>query len=110
MLGKRFMARTAKDFVTQQGLRGLSRAARKRLGRVDWDRALFNRAGLQRMSTARSAASGVTLFCLGALSGAMLALMLAPKPGSELRSQVRSRAQGMMGGGRPRFQQAPAEA
>jgi hypothetical protein len=110
MLGKLFLAKAAKDYVSHQVLEDLPRAARKALANVDWDRQVLNRAGLQRLSTQRRVFSGATLFVLGALTGAAAALMLAPRPGAELRSSVRSRAQTLMGGKPTPFAQAPAEA
>lgn len=46
--------------------------------------------GLQKRTTATAGGAGA--FFLGALVGGVVALMLAPKPGSELRTTVRDRA------------------
>jgi hypothetical protein len=108
---KAALAIGAKEFLAHQLMNDLPRAARKRLAELDWDRDVLNRAGLQRTSTLQKGLGGLTLFCLGMVAGGVAALMLAPKPGAELRTDVKSRAQSLMQGSRQGLhEQAPAEA
>ena len=54
--------------------------------------ALLRKVGVVPYSPGSRTASDVTLFLLGGLVGAVVGLALAPKPGAELRSDVRQRA------------------
>jgi hypothetical protein len=65
----------------------------KRLGPdldVDTD-ALLRRVGMSRYAPGKRALGGVGFLLLGAAVGAVVALALAPKPGVELRADVRGR-------------------
>ena len=66
---------------------------------------LLNAVGLQYQRTAMSALTTVTAFAIGALAGAALATLFAPRPGSEMRHELndRMRAWGdRLGWGQPR--------
>jgi hypothetical protein len=66
---------------------------------------LLNAIGLQYQRTAMSALTTVTAFAVGALAGAVLATLFAPRPGSETRQELndRMRAWGdRLGWGQPR--------
>ena len=66
---------------------------------------LLNAVGLQYQRTAMSALTTVTAFAVGALAGAALATLFAPRPGSEMRQDLndRMRAWGdRLGWGHPR--------
>ena len=66
---------------------------------------LLNAVGLQYQRTAMSALTTVTAFAIGALAGAALATLFAPRPGSEMRQELndRMRAWGdRLGWGQPR--------
>jgi hypothetical protein len=61
---------------------------------VDSDHWL-HRVGLARYTPVRSSIGGISLLLLGGVAGAVVALAFAPKPGNELRSQMRDRAMKM---------------
>ena len=58
---------------------------------IDKER-LLRRIGVTPYAPATRTASDVTLFLLGGLVGAVVGLALAPKPGVELRNEVKDRA------------------
>jgi len=60
---------------------------------MDFDKErLLRRVGVVPYSPGSRTASDITLFLLGGLVGAVVGLALAPKPGVELRKDVRERA------------------
>lgn len=71
--------------------------AAKLLGRtfnnldIDKERWL-GKVGLQTYTPTRNVFGGLGIFALGALAGGVVALALAPKAGSELRSDVKEKA------------------
>ena len=59
----------------------------------DFDKeALLRKLGVVSYSPARRTAGDLTFFLLGGIVGAAIGLALAPKPGAELRSEVKDRA------------------
>ena len=54
--------------------------------------ALLRKVGVVPYAPARRAAGDLTFFLLGGIVGAAIGLALAPKPGAQLRSDVRERA------------------
>jgi hypothetical protein len=81
------------------------RTLRKRLPDVDRDD-LLDLIGLEmRRSTGDRLVPALALFGAGILVGVGVGLMLAPKPGSELREDLRER----LGRGEPSRADAPAE-
>jgi hypothetical protein len=63
----------------------------------DFDKeALLRRVGVVPYSPARRMAGDVTFFLLGGMVGAAIGLALAPKPGAELRSEVKDRAMNLL--------------
>jgi len=64
---------------------------------MDFDKErLLRKVGVVPYSPGSRTASDVTLFLLGGLVGAAVALALAPKPGVELRNDVRERAMNLL--------------
>jgi hypothetical protein len=60
---------------------------------MDFDKErLLRKVGVVPYSPASRTASDITLFLLGGIVGAIVGLALAPKPGVELRNDVRDRA------------------
>ena len=79
-------------------LRDVSRFARKAFDDVDFDKeSLLNRIGLRTYTPARSAIGGLSFFVVGAAVGAAIGLALAPKPGAELRADVKEKAMDLIG-------------
>ena len=59
----------------------------------DFDKeALLRKAGLAPYAPGKRTASDLTLFVLGAAVGAVVGLALAPKPGVQLRADVKDKA------------------
>ncbi len=54
--------------------------------------ALLRKVGVVPYAPARRTANDITFFLLGGIVGAVVALALAPKPGVELRNEVKDRA------------------
>jgi hypothetical protein len=72
-----------------------------RVSDIEWDReSLLHRAGLASYRPGRAAFGTVGLFALGIVVGGFLGMAFAPRPGSELRGQLRDRARKMMEGER----------
>ena len=60
---------------------------------LDFDKeALLRKVGVVRYTPGRRTAVDITFFLLGGVVGALVGLALAPKPGAELRNDVRDRA------------------
>jgi hypothetical protein len=71
----------------------LPRLARNSWESFDPDDAL-HRIGLTTYKPGKAGLGGIGVFVLGAVCGGIAALLLAPKPGSEIRSTVKDRAMG----------------
>ncbi len=76
----------------------LARDAVKLWNRLDLDlldldkERLLRKVGVVRYAPARRTAGDISFFLLGALVGAAVGLALAPKPGAELRSEMKDKA------------------
>jgi hypothetical protein len=87
-----------KAYVYKTIFSEISRFARRTFNNMDFDKeSLLNRAGLTTYNPMKDTVSGASLFLLGALAGGAAALALAPKPGHELRAEVKERALDLMG-------------
>jgi len=63
---------------------------------MDFDKErLLRKVGVVPYSPGSRTASDITLFLLGGIVGAIVGLALAPKPGVELRNDVRDRAKNL---------------
>lgn len=60
-------------------------------------RRLLHRMGLTRYSPVRTAVGAASLFVIGGIVGAGLALLFTPRTGPQLRGEVKERAKGLMG-------------
>lgn len=78
--------------VIDHAAKDASKYMKKRLKNFDADVAL-RRVGLTTYKPGSIATSGVSLLLIGAAVGAVAALVLAPKPGAELRSDLMRRLQ-----------------
>ncbi|HZX43011.1 MAG TPA: YtxH domain-containing protein [Myxococcaceae bacterium] len=70
-----------------------------RLGDMDLDidkEALLRKVGVVPYSPARRTAGDITFFLLGGIVGALVGLALAPKPGVELRNEVKDKAMNLL--------------
>jgi hypothetical protein len=92
MMNKIFQA-----YVYRNLYRDVRRFVRRNLRNVQFDREYWlQRAGLTQHRPMRRTLGGVGLMLLGGIGGAVTALVLAPKPGAELRHEVRDRARRLM--------------
>ena len=64
-----------------------SKAAKKGFRNIDWEEGL-HKVGLASYKPGKATASGVGLLVAGAVIGGAVALMLAPKKGAELRTDL----------------------
>jgi hypothetical protein len=79
--------------LAQEGVKLWNRA----IGEIDFDKeAWLRRAGVVPYEPLKRTAGDIGFLLLGAAVGAAVALALAPKPGIELRSEVKDRARGFL--------------
>jgi hypothetical protein len=79
--------------LAQDGVKLWNRA----IGEIDFDKeSWLRRAGVVPYEPFRRTAGDIGFLLLGAAVGAAVALALAPKPGIELRSEVKDRARGLL--------------
>ncbi len=79
----------AQDLISAASKSGLAHS----LSGLDFDRERWlNKAGLSLHRPGSRTTGGVTLLLVGAALGGLAALLLAPKTGPELRTQLRERA------------------
>lgn len=87
-----------KAYVYKTLIGDLSRFVRRTFDNLEFDKeSLLNRAGLTSYTPVKDTVGGISYFLLGALAGGAVALALAPKPGRELRAEVKERAMDLMG-------------
>ncbi|MHB8876103.1 MAG: YtxH domain-containing protein [Myxococcaceae bacterium] len=92
-----FMNGLFRTYLYRNLYRDFRKFARRTLRRVDFDSDhLLHRAGLTRYKPVRRTFSSLGLLVLGGIGGAVAALALAPKPGHELRSEVKERARKLL--------------
>jgi YtxH-like protein len=77
--------------LARDGVRLWNRLSDLDLGDIDKDR-LLRRVGVVRYSPGTRTMSDISRCLLGGIVGAAVGLALAPKPGAELRSQVKDKA------------------
>jgi hypothetical protein len=77
--------------LARDGVRLWNRLSELDLGDIDKER-LLRKVGVVRYSPGTRTMSDISLFLLGGIVGAVVGLALAPKPGVELRSQVKDKA------------------
>jgi YtxH-like protein len=77
--------------LARDGVRLWNRLSEMDLGDIDKER-LLRKVGVVPYSPASRTMSDISLFLLGGIVGAVVGLALAPKPGVELRSQVKDKA------------------
>ena len=83
----------SKAYVYKNMLRDLSKFVTKNWGRIDFDRDQWlRRVGLSTYTPVKSTVAGISLLLAGAAVGVAIGLALAPKPGAQLRVEVKDRA------------------
>jgi len=83
----------SKAYVYKNMLRDLSKFVTKNWGRIDFDRDQWlRRVGLSTYTPVKSTVAGISLLLAGAAVGVAIGLALAPKPGAQLRAEVKDRA------------------
>ncbi len=92
------MSRSALKTLTKgalytQAAKEGAKLIRRQLRDIEWDAdSMLHKVGLTTYKPAKFGFGGFSLFLLGAAAGAVVGLALAPKPGAELRTQVKDRA------------------
>jgi len=82
-----------KAYVYKNMLRDLSKFVSKNWGKIDFDRdEWLRRVGLSSYSPVKDTIANISLLLAGAAAGVVIGLALAPKPGAQLRAQVKDRA------------------
>ena len=85
-----------RKFLARKFLRDLPKFAREQWEDFDPDDVL-RYVGLTTYKPARSSFAGIGAFVIGCTVGGIAALLLAPKPGTELRTEVKDKAMGYLG-------------
>jgi hypothetical protein len=86
-----------KSYLYKTMYRDVSDFLRRNVKDMDFDReSMLRRVGLTSYRPTRSAFGGMGLFVLGAVAGGIAGLLLAPKPGTEIRTEVADRARTLM--------------
>ena len=82
-----------KAYVYKNMLKDLSKFVAKNLKKIDLDRDdLLRRVGLSTYTPVKSTATGLSLLLIGAAVGVAIGLAWAPKPGVQLRADVKDKA------------------
>ncbi len=82
-----------KTYLYKNLIQDVTKFARKQLKGIDLDKDYWlHKAGLTSYTPVKSTFGGFSLLLLGGIAGAAIALALAPKPGVELRAEVKDRA------------------
>jgi len=89
-----------KAYVLKNLIQDVSKFVGRTVRNIDFDKeAWLNRAGLTTYSPVRDTLGGLSLFVVGLIAGGALGLALAPKPGAELRREVKDRAMDLINRG-----------
>lgn len=100
-----------KAFFYKTLLRDVSRFARKVFDDREFDKeSLLARIGLSSYTPVRSTIGGLSFLVVGAAVGTAIGLALAPKPGAELRAEVKEKAINLIGRSGERLQERRAQA
>jgi len=87
-----------KTYMVQNAIRDAAKFVGKQLKNIDWDTdEVLHRVGLARHTPGRSTFGGISLFVVGAALGGVAAMLLAPQPGAQLRTDLRDRAKKYFG-------------
>lgn len=98
-----------KEYIGHQLFNDLPKAAARAYRRIDADD-LLHKAGLARYRPGTATATGLSLFALGCAIGGVAALMLAPKVGAEMRTDVRQKAMDFVGQAKQQYGEKTAQA
>jgi len=89
-----------KAYIYKTLYRDASRFLKRTFDDIDLDldkKALLRKVGLTPYSPVKRTIGGLSFFLLGAAIGAGLGAVLAPKPGVELRHEVKEKAMDLLG-------------
>jgi hypothetical protein len=87
------MSKAYSAVMIGNAMKDASKFLRRSVRNIDFDRERWlRRAGLTTYRPARATFGSISFFVLGCLAGGIAALALAPKRGSELRSEVKDKA------------------
>lgn len=87
------MDKIYKAYLFKNLYKDVSKFLRSSFRRWDFDKEHWlHKAGLTPYRPAKSALGGLALLMVGGVTGAVIALMFAPKAGMELRTDVKDRA------------------
>lgn len=89
-----------KAYIYKTLYRDVSRFLKRTFDDIDLDldkKALLHKVGLAPYSPVKKTIGGLSFFLLGAVIGTALGAMLAPKPGVELRQEVKEKAMDLLG-------------
>ena len=99
-----------KTYLYKNLFQDVSKFVRKNLKDIDFDKEYWlHKAGLSSYTPVKSSFGGISLLLLGAIAGAGIALVLAPKPGAELRTDVKDRALKLLDKANERMSNVAAE-
>lgn len=91
-----------KTYMLQNAVKDAVKFVGKQAKNIDWDADdMLHRVGLTRYRPGGFTFGGFALFCAGACAGAVAAMLLAPKPGVELRTDLKDRAKKYFGAEEP---------
>ncbi|MBI3182321.1 MAG: YtxH domain-containing protein [Myxococcales bacterium] len=105
------MERLYKGYLYRNIFRDAKRFVRKQVRNIEFDRDYWlHKVGLTTYSPTKTALGGISLLLLGGVAGALLGLALAPKPGAQLRTEVKDRAMKLFERAGAPAQEVPARA
>ena len=89
-----------KAYIYKTLVKDASRFVKKTMSNIDldWDKeSLLNRVGLTTYTPVKKTIGGLSFLLLGAAIGTAIGVILAPKPGVELRQEVKEKALDLIG-------------
>ena len=94
------MGTVYKAYIYKTLYRDVSRFLKKTFDDIDLDldkKALLHKVGLAPYTPVKRTIGGFSLFLLGAAIGTAIGVVMAPKPGVELRHEVKEKAMDLLG-------------
>jgi len=95
-----------KSYIYKTLYKDLSKFVAKNVKNIDFDREYWlHKMGLATYKPTKAAFGGMSLFMFGALAGGLAGLFLAPRTGTEMRTNVKERARTLID--RQRMSESP---